>query len=225
MICINAENTKDLNAAAIQNAVETAKRSGEGMVVIENGEWIIEKPVCLYDNIHIHIENARLTVSDNCKCAFENYNISLPRVRSIYGRQKGITISGSGDATICGKQGIYFYNIGDLSISGLCFEKCEKALELVYANHFRISDLKFKECLQGLNICVGSRNGFIHDFEGECDKWAVLFDSSERDEVVYYNGPQVENHIVRSISVSCNEKVRICGEDVKFIEIEKSHCE
>ena len=223
MICINPENTMELNADAIQNAVETAKTSGECMVVIENGEWIIDVPIRLYDNIHIHIENARLVVSDNCKCAFENYNISLPRVRSLYGRQKGITISGVGDASICGKQGVYFYNVGDFSISGLCFENCEKALELVYTNHFRIFDLKFKKCSQGVNVCVGSRNGFVRDLEGECCKWAVLFDSSERDEeIVYYNGPRVENHIVRGINVECNEKVRTYGENINYIEIEKT---
>ena len=219
MICINGENTACRNSASIQKAVDDAKANGDCMVIVQNGEWKITEPVKLYDNIHIHLENAHLKASEDCERVFENYNIILPRINTIYGRQKGITVSGSGDSSISGKCAIYFYNVGDFSVSGLRLEKCKNAIELVYVNHFRISELGFEECDCAISVLAGSRNGFIHDVDCRVCGCAVCFDSKEREEIVYYNGPQVENHIVRNVNITGGEKVRILGDDVRFTEI------
>ena len=219
MICINSKNTEKSNSASIQKAIDEANASGECMVVIEGGIWNVDEPVRLHSDIHVHLENASLIASDGCKRVFVNHNITLPRVRTIYGRQKGITISGTENACISAECGIYLYNAGDFIIEGLSFSGCKNAVELVYANHFRIFDLDFQKCCNGVNIRAGSRNGFVNNLTGECLENALIFDSREGEEIVNYNGPQVENYVVRDITTVCGkDKIRFEGEDVRFIE-------
>ena len=213
---ITPQNGAMSHCAAIQEAVDKAFESGVCSVYIPKGEYNIETPVYLHENIHIHLDGAALYSND---CIFKNSNVLKPRVFAKYGRQTGITVSGSNGALISAKTGVYFYNAGDFDIHGITFENCTASgITLVYSNHGRLSEVDFKNCKNGIEVLIGTRNCFIYNIRGNCKDSLVFLSSADRDEMVYYNGPLVQNHIIRNLEGEAGDAlIHIDGKNCRDI--------
>ena len=213
---ITPENRTESHSTAIQKAVDKAFETGVCSVILPQGEYNIETPVYLHENIHMHLDGAVLRSND---CIFKNSNVLKPRVFAKYGRQTGITVSGSNGARLSAKTGVYFYNAGDFDIHGIAFENCaESGITLVYSNHGRLSGFDFKNCKNGIEVLIGTRNCFIYNITGNCKDSFVFISSDDRDEMVYYNGPMVQNHIIRNIDGEAgNALIRIDGKNCRDI--------
>lgn len=184
---------------AIQEAIDRAS-AGCGNVLINGGVWQLDGALTLPEQLHLHLDGAVLQyIGPKDGALLQNSGICLPRILSKYGRQNGITVTGS-NASVLKGAGIYLYNVGDFRIEGLAFDCCcANAVTLVYCSHGRLQKLKIFSAGTGVEAAVGTRNCFFTDIAGTCADHLLSFTTRERSEMVYYVGPDVENHILRNL--------------------------
>lgn len=218
---VPAANTGN-DAAQIQKVIDEAYNNGCSNVVIPAGEWVIDAPVYIRKEMHVHLDGAVLKHAEGyTDYIFKNSNVLLPRAFARIGREDGITITGEKGASIKDGKGIYFRNTGDFNISGIIFDNFgESGITIVYSNHGRIHDLEFNGGKNALEIFIGTRNVFVYNIKGQTVETLAAFSSASREEMVYYNGPVVANHIVRNLEAEVSGNlVSLSGEDVKDIII------
>lgn len=211
------------HSAAIQAAIEEAVRRDQRQVCIPEGDWYLEAPIVLPEQFHLHLDGARLIwKGEGAAYLLQNSVIHTPRALTKYGKQRGITVTGERGAGFFGSSGIYFYNVGDFTVKGLVFD-CEEGngLTLVYCEHGRIGALEFCSCKVGVEVCIGTANCFFYQITGKAAQNLLSMDSRERQEMVYYQNPQVKNHIVRRVSGEAGEYlIRLEGKDCEDVILE-----
>ena len=223
-ICPHLGLKKD--SAKIQDAIDRAFESDVKCVLIEGGEWVLDKPVYLKEGVSVLIDGATLILDNKDEnYIFKNSNILKPRIFAKYGVERYITIEGVNGAKLSGG-GIYFYNAADFDISGLTFDaEGKSALTFVYSNHGKVHDIKVENAKSGVEILVGTRNCFLTNICGNAEESLISFSSELREEMVYYNGPFNKNHIVRSVEYSGKgTAIDIFGKDTSDIIVTDVYC-
>ena len=224
-ICPHLGLNKD--SAKIQDAIDRAFESDVKCVLIEGGEWVLDKPVYLKEGVSVLIDGATLILDNKDEnYIFKNSNILKPRIFAKYGVERYITIEGVNGAKLSGG-GIYFYNAADFDISGLTFDtEGKSAITCVYSNHGRIHDISIENAKSGVEVLVGTRNCFLYNICGSAEESLIKFSSESREEMVYYNGPFNKNHIVRSINYGGDGiAVEILGKDTSDIIVNDVLCD
>lgn len=202
---------------AIQSALDEARALGRGTVVIE-GDRTVDGTLYIGDYTTVVLKDGVLNTTNKELPLFKNYNTLLPRGRTLYGMQTGISIIGDG-ATLKGR--IELTNVIDFTLEGLTFTEVGCGISLAYATGGRLIDLKFRDVGRCIDCGIGTRNCYFDGIEALGESDSITF-SSERisGRVVYYFGPDTKNNIVRGLRSST--AITISGEWCQDIITENS---
>ena len=196
---IYAKRNTACDRDAIQDALDEAARLGRATVILE-GDFKVNGTLYISDNTHLIIKNGTLSSADKSLLLLTNSNCLLPRTRTLFGTQQGITISGE-NGFVSGK--IEFFNVRDFSISNLSFRDLDEAIRLAYVSCGHMHSLSFSDVKKCITAAIGTRNCTFTDIISEGETESIVF-SSERLENrwVNYFGPDVNNNIVRGLKTN-----------------------
>ena len=178
--------------AAIQTAIDTAA-AGCGNVWIPQGVWTLDGCLMLPESIHVHLDGAHLrrTAAEQKDpwifCSSRAYD---PFANNRVGNQRGIVISGENGAVLEGTCGIMLRNVSRFLLEGLTFARCSQyAVSLAFSYSGKLRNLRFRECLGGVECCAGTRDCLFEALGGDVEDALVLFDDERRREMgIYYYG-------------------------------------
>lgn len=189
---------------AIQNALDEAAKLGRGTVILE-GDFSVNGSLYVSDNTTVIIKNGTLSALDKSIPLIINSNCLLPRTRTLYGMQEGITITGE-NGCISGK--IELFNVSDFSIGNLSFKSCEEAVSTAYVSGGQMHSLRFDDVKTCITAAIGTRNCTFTNITTEGENESIVFSSSRlENRWVNYFGPDVNNNIVRGLQSSHLPKI------------------
>ena len=201
---IYAKRNTGCDRTAIQDALNEAARLGRGTVILE-GDFSVNGTLHISDNTHLIIKNGTLYSTDS-SLLLTNSNCLLPRTRTLFGTQEGITVSGE-NGCVSGK--IEFFNVRDFSINDLSFKNCESSITLAYATCGHLKNLIFCSVNKCITAAIGTRNCTFTDIKTLDAKESIVFSSVRLPESrrVNYFGPDVNNNVVIGLISDCKPSV------------------
>ena len=190
------KSSGDDDRLVIQSALDRSSVLGRGTVVLE-GDFFVNGTLYISDYTTLIIRNGTLTALNKEEPILTNSNRLLPRIRTLFGTQKGISILGE-NGCISGKTELV--NVCDFLMRGIKICDVDEGVFLAYATGGRLIDLCFFDVKSCINAAIGTRNCYFFDINISGEEHSIRFSSNRVDgAVVYYFGPDVTNNIVRGL--------------------------
>jgi hypothetical protein len=181
---------------AIQNALDSCSNLGRGTVVLE-GDFLVKGTLYISDYTTLIIRNGTLCAFDKEETLLTNSNRLRPRIRTLFGTQRGISILGE-NGRVSGKTELV--NVSDFLVRGITFVDTQVGIFLAYVTGGRLSDIDFCGVKSCIKAAIGTRNCYFCNIRASGDEHSISFSSDRVDgSVVYYYGPDVTNNIVRGV--------------------------
>ncbi len=194
--CFYLKSSGNDDRLAIQNALDCCSNFGRGTVVLE-GDFFVKGTLYISDYTTVIIRNGTLSALDKKEPLLTNSNRLLPRTRTLFGTQKGISILGE-NGCVSGKTELV--NVSDFLVRGIKFLDTEEGVFLAYVTGGRLLDIDFCGVKSCIRAAIGTRNCYFSNIKTSKEEHSISFSSDRVDGcVVYYYGPDVTNNIVREI--------------------------
>ena len=203
------------DSETFQKGIDQAVENGVYTVVVDGGEWNIEKTILIPDFVHLIIDGVKINYTgENSFIANSNSVTTYKNV--IVAEQKGITITGKNQSVIKGT--VFFNNVRNCTIENLEFNSVENGVLLTSTIGVKLKDLSFIDCKSGIVLASGASDVMINNIHGTVEKELINVDNSlYQNYKKLYHPSSVKNIIVRDICGMADTLVSIKGDAEKLI--------
>ncbi|MBO5068012.1 MAG: hypothetical protein J6C62_06385 [Clostridia bacterium] len=219
MTKVYVEKNTGNDRQAIQNAIELAVKENIGTVVLDGGEWHVDKTCYLYDSLHFVIDGATVYYDgkdDNI--LFANINGPSGVGHMIEYTQKNIVLSGKNNAKIVGGC-VLFTNITYSVIEGLNFYDVDNfAIILASTLAIKVRNSTFNNCTNAIALGVGTRDCFFYDLSGQVKQnFFVMGDYLYEQYRRVHRYHVVLNILIRNIKAKASTVALLYGRNIQRV--------
>ena len=203
------------DAENLQSAINKAVSEGLYTLIVKGGEWSVDKTLLLPEYLQLILDGAKINYVGE-GVAFTNSHSVTTYKNVIAAQQKGITITGENGAEIKGT--IFFNNVTNCTVNGLCFADVENGVVLTSTVGVKLKDLTFINCVNGILLGVGASDIMAHGLDGQAVKNVIKIDDTAFNAYYrLYHPHEVRNLIVRGVSGNVETFVDCVGKAEKLI--------
>ena len=206
------------DSLSIQNAINIAKETESGTVVIGGGQWNVNTCIYVHNNIRLIFDGAIVNVNTQDGYFIRNSNAIENYKNVLYAEQNHIVIKGENGAII-NNGTVFLSNVSYSVIDGLKFVG-SKNFAIITASTLglKIKNIQFDDCENGILLAVGTRDCIYHDLSGNVkNNFFVLSEYAFEEFRRHHREYVVINNLIRSVSAVAENLVYCTGQDIERI--------